>query len=131
MIEDALWRAEFATGLGQSGGVFSWPDVPELGYETWSSMTSVEPGHPLVGGSGPGSLGYGPAHGMRQVALAQPAPAQGAAAGSPASANWRELFNLKGNPLPWVLLAAILYLGLMHIHVRAGATGGFTGGVGK
>lgn len=84
-------------------------------------MTSMAPGHPLVGGS-VGEPGYGVLG--RQVALAAPSPTQASASGSPAAANWRELFNLKGNPLPWVLIAAVLYLGLIHVHVRAG------GGVG-
>jgi hypothetical protein len=108
-----------ATGQLQGGGVFSWPDVPTLGIQTWAGMSGMTPGHPLVGGSGPGSQNG--VTGARSVAIAQPPPTQGAVAGAPGSQNWRELFNLKGNPTGWVLIAAILYLGLMHLHVRGGA----------
>lgn len=127
---DEPHRAYCATGQLQGGGVFSWPDVPELGYETWADMSGMSPGHPLVGGAA-GSPGYG--GGQRQVAVAAPATASQAnlAAGSPARANWSEIFNLKGNPVGWVLIASILYLGLMHIHVRAGVSGGFSGGKGR
>jgi hypothetical protein len=118
-----------ATGQLQSGGVFSWPDVPELGYETWAEMTGMHPAHPLVGGQS-GQPGYGSIS-TRQVAVANPAVTVGPASGSPASAHWKEVFNLKGNPIGWVLIAAVLYLGLMHIHVRAGASGGLGFGKGR
>lgn len=114
-------------GLGQGGGVFAPPTVEGVGYDDWATMSGMQPAHPLIGGS-PGSPGYG--GGQRQVAVADPATAGLAqvAAGSPARANWTELFNLKGNPIGWVAIAAILYLGLMHLHVRAGVSGGFSGG---
>lgn len=108
-----------ATGQGQSGGVFSWPDVPALGPATWAEMSGMHPGHALVGGQIPGLDVAG-----RGVAIAAQPGTQGAATGSPAAANWRELFNVHGNPMPWVLIAAVLYLGLMHVHVRAGADAG-------
>jgi hypothetical protein len=105
-----------ATGQLQGGGVFAWPDVPETGYESWASMTSMQPGHPLVGGSA-GSPGYGA--GTRQVAVA--APMTAAASGSPTAASWKELGNLTGNPVGWVLIALLLYMVLTHLHLRAGA----------
>jgi hypothetical protein len=117
-----------ATGQMQEGGVFEWPATPEVGYEDWAGMSGMSPGHPLVGGSA-GVPGYG--GGQRQVAVAAPNPTAGVASGSPARANWAELFNLRGNPIGWVLIAAVLFLGLMHIHVKAGANAGFGAGVGK
>ncbi|HWE11185.1 MAG TPA: hypothetical protein VG325_17685 [Solirubrobacteraceae bacterium] len=118
-----------ATGLEQHGGLFDWPNVPDVGYSDWATLSGMAAAHPLVGGTA-GSPGYG--GGQRQVAVADPGTASvaQAAAGSPAKAHWSELINLKGNPIGWVLIATILYLGLMHIHVRAGASasGGFRGG---
>ncbi|HET8978549.1 MAG TPA: hypothetical protein VFN87_10340 [Solirubrobacteraceae bacterium] len=107
--------------------MFAVPDVPDVGYQDWATMTGMQPGHPLVGGTA-GSPGYGA--GQRQVAVSDPGSAAlgQVAAGSPARANWSEVFNLKGNPIGWVLIAALVYLGLMHIHVRAGASAGFRGG---
>lgn len=117
-----------AEGLGQGGAVFEWPVVTSAGYEDWAGMSGIDPGHALVGGSA-GSPGYGA--GQRQVAVASPDPTGGVAAGSPMRANWTEAFNLKGNPISWVLIFAVLYLGLMHIHVKAGASGGFGFGKGR
>jgi hypothetical protein len=115
-----------ATGQMQGGGVESYPLVPEAGYEDWASMSGISPAHALVGGQA-GNPGY--EGGQRQVAIAAPDPMSGVASGSPARKGPLELFNLKGNPIGWVLIAAVLFLGLMHIHVNAGASGGF--GVGK
>lgn len=115
-------------GMGQGGGVFDWPALPDVGYDDWATLSGMQAAHPLVGGSA-GSPGYG--GGQRQVAVADGGGAAAVAqvaAGSPARANWSEVLNLKGNPIGWVMIAAILYLGLMHIHVRAGVSGGFSGG---
>ena len=112
-----------AGGLGQGGGVFSLPDNPSLGADTWAMMGGVDPGSPLVGGRGPRG---GPTadFSYRQVALGTADPAAGAAAGAPMAANWREIFNLKGNPVGWVLIAAIIYLGLAHISLHGSARAG-------
>lgn len=107
-----------AYGLADTAGVFALPSNPTLGYESWAEMTTMNPAHPLVGGTA-GEPGYGRL--SRQVAIATPVPMQAAASGAPAAKNWRELFNLKGNPIGWVLIAALLYLALMHLHLRAGA----------
>jgi hypothetical protein len=114
-------------GQGQGGGLMDPPAVQGLGLGDWEQMTGMSPGHALVGGSA-GAPGYG--GGQRQVFVADNAVASQAAlaSGSPARANWTEIFNLKGNPIGWVLIASILYLGLMHIHVKGGVSGGFSGG---
>jgi hypothetical protein len=116
-----------AFGQGQGGGLQDPPAVQGLGAFDWTSMSGMSPGHTLVGGSA-GRPGY--EAGQRQVFVADPgqAAANTLASGSPARANWSEVFNLKGNPIGWVLIASILYLGLMHIHVRGGVSGGFSGG---
>lgn len=122
---DEPHRAHCATGQLQGGGVFSWPDVPELGYETWAEMSGMQPAHPLVGGQA-GQPGY--EAGQRQVAVSDPAQVAVAQSGQGARANWAELFNLRGNPIGWVLIAAVLYLGLAHLHVRGGISATASGG---
>lgn len=119
-----------ATGQLQGGGLFAWPDLPELGPNTWAQMTGMAPEHPLVGGSA-GRPGYGSAA-TRRVAIAdQSQQLSDVASGAPARAHFSELANLRGNPIGWVLIIAVLYLGVMHIHVRAGASGGIGLGKGK
>lgn len=110
--------------VGQGGGLFTWPEPDDVGYMDWAQMSGMSPAHPLVGGTA-GSPGYG--GGQRSVAVSDPGQAAvgQVAAGSPARASWAEIFNLKGNPIGWVLIASIVYLGLMHIHVNAGASAGF------
>jgi hypothetical protein len=119
-----------AGGQMQSGGLLVSPSVATLGVADWAGMSSMQPGHPLVGGSA-GRPGY--EGGQRQVVVSDPSQAamSSLAGGAPARGNWSEIFNLKGNPIGWVLIASILYLGLMHIHVNAGVSGGFAGGRGK
>lgn len=107
------------------GGVMAPPPVGGLGYADWATMTGMSPGSPLVGGQA-GQPGY--EAGQRQVAIGESPVLLGPAAGSPASANWRELFNLRGNPIGWVCLAAIAYLGLTHLSIRANAGIGTKGG---
>lgn len=117
-----------ATGQLQGGGLFAWPDLPQNGPNEWAQMTGMDPAHPLVGGTS-GRPGYG-STATRRVAIADSTQQLGdIASGSPARAHFSELANLKGNPIGWVLIIAVLYLGVMHIHVRAGASGGL--GVGK
>lgn len=119
-----------AFGQGQGGGLQDPPAVQGVGLGDWAQMAGMDPAHPLVGGSA-GSPGYG--GGQRQVFVADSSMASQAAvaSGSPMRANWSEIFNLKGNPIGWVLIASILYLGLMHIHAKAGVSAGFSGGRGK
>lgn len=107
-----------AMGQNQRGGLAAMPDLPELGPATWSELSGMDPGHPLVGGRGPYGNVDADYH-LRQVAIAhgRPQPMPGAEA---VQASWRELGDLKHNPLPWVLIAAVLYLGLFHVHVSGG-----------
>jgi len=108
-----------ATGQLQSGGVFAWPDAPGLGYSTWASMSGVHPDSPLVGGRA-GEHGYAGTlvtGQSRRVALASPDAA--AASDAPMKAHYSELWNLKSNPVGWVLVAAVIYLGLAHVSLNA------------
>jgi hypothetical protein len=99
----------------QAGGLWDAPDVADQGYQDWASMSGMQPGHPLVGGTA-GTAGYG--GGQRQVAVASQDPTAAAVNAAAAAPNWRQLFNLKGNPISWVAIASIAYLGLSHLSAR-------------
>lgn len=107
-----------AIGQGQGGGLFAQPDMPSLGPATWADMGGVHPDSPLVGGRGAPSGGIDPDFKYRRVAVASVdvTPASGGSAGS-----FSELLNFKGNPLPWILIAAIAYLGLVHVSIAGSA----------
>jgi hypothetical protein len=112
-----------ATGQGQSGGVFGWPDVPELGVDTWTSMSGVSPSSPLVGGRGGdyGSAGTNVTGMSRRVAVGSPDAA--GSSGAPVRGHFSEVLNLSGNPIGWVLIAAIIYLGLAHVSLHGSLRG--------
>jgi hypothetical protein len=116
-----------AIGQGQGGGLFGRPDNPSLGPLTWTEMSGLHPDSPLVGGRGAPSGGIDPDFKYRRVAVATPdqmpvGQRQHAA----------ELLNFSGSPMPWILLAALAYMGLVHLHV-IGKVGPYraSGGVGK
>lgn len=111
-----------AGGQGQGGGLFGWPDLPELGQESWAGMSSMHPDSALVGGRAGaiGSAGVNVTGQERRVALGA---ATTPAAGGPVRGHYTELGNLKGNPIGWVLLAAILYLGLAHVTLHGSLSG--------
>jgi hypothetical protein len=114
-----------ATGQYQTGGLFSRPDVETLGIATWADMTGVDPNSPLVGGRNVPTGGVEPQYKYRRVALAAgPSTPTGHA---PMHAHFSEILNFRHSPMPWLLLAAILYLGLIHLHV----TGQVGAGVGR
>lgn len=111
-----------AFGLADTVGVMDRPVTDSgVGYADWATMSGVSPAHPLVGGSA-GQPGYG-STATRTVAVA--APQSQSPQATSARSHWSELFNFRGNPTGWVLVAAVLYLGLMHVHVRAGGSAGF------
>jgi hypothetical protein len=103
-----------AIGQGQGGGVFSWPDAPALGAATWADMSGVRPDNPLVGGRGAAGGVGGDDYRYRKVALAAP---EHQPVGQ--RAHFTELLNFSGSPMPWILLAALAYLGLIHLHAGA------------
>lgn len=113
-----------AYGLSDVAGVFSLPPDTELGYDTWAQMSGMSPGHALVGGYA-GGAGYG-VNG-RQVALAQANPTLAASGGAPPAAHYSQLFNLKGNPIGWVLVGLLLYyaLNFVHFHGSVAAAAGY------
>lgn len=113
-----------AYGLGQ-GPMFSVPDVGSLGAQTWAGMSGVHPSSPLVGGRGAPSGGVDADFHFSRTSIAGAGDASvGAATGAPMSANWREIFNLQGNPVGWVMIAAIIYLGLAHVTLHGSGSFG-------
>lgn len=104
-------------GQGQRGGVFAPPLAEGVGADDWASLTAMHPDSPLVNGPGlPMEADYR----YRRVAVGQPssAPLPGA---ENVQGHFTELFNFRGSPMPWVLLIAIAYLGLVHLHVTGSA----------
>jgi hypothetical protein len=101
-----------AIGLDTSGngGVMSVPQVPGLGDDQWAQMSGMSPAHPLIGGYA-GSAGYGT--GQRRISTI---PNQGAAiaSGNPSYQHWSQLFNLKNNPIGWVLILILAYYAMHH-----------------
>lgn len=104
-----------AYGQNQTGGLFARPDVESLGLETWAQMGGVHPSSPLVGGRGAPDGGVDPDYQFRRVALS----ASGTHGQAPSHVS--EILNFKHSPMPWLLLAAIAYLGLVHLHVNGSA----------
>jgi hypothetical protein len=118
-----------ATGtLYQSGGVAAPSDVPYAGADEWSRMSGMSPLSPLVGG--PGVPGGAPVmqytvgeKGSRMVTNGT----VGSTAmdpGGPGVAlldSWRDVFNFRGSPVPWLLLFSLIMLGLMQLRVSARA----------
>jgi hypothetical protein len=113
-----------ATGQGQGGGLFALPDMPELGASTWAEMSGVHPDSPLVGGRGTPSGGVDPDFKYRRVAVATP---DGMPVGQ--RAHFSEVMNFSGSPMPWLLLAALAYFGLVHLHL-AGRLGPYRASAG-
>jgi len=109
-----------AYGLDE-GWVQSPPDVAGRGYDEWAAMTGVPATHALVGGAswGTDSSGFQPDTGLQRVVLGDGAPV------GPARSswdNWRDIFNFSGSPAPYVLLA--LVAAILLLHVRLTAAGG-------
>jgi hypothetical protein len=119
-----------ATGtVHQSGGVASPADLPFAGAAEWSAMTGVSPMSPLVGGpglaggGGQASLPYNVDGARSRVVTNGTAGPVGAAdaAGMNLLDDWRDVFNFRGSPAPWLLLFILVMLGLMQLRVSARA----------
>lgn len=122
----------------RGGGVISEADVRGAGDMEWSNLIGVRPDHPLVAGSGPGSYS-GAIVSENSRIVTTPAGQSGAASAGGLAAtpdgyaaaglkhldDWRDLFNLKGSPAPWILLVAIAVIFFAHasVQARAGAFG--------
>lgn len=119
--------------LDNTGGVLATPDLPGAGALSWAEMVGVSPESPMVGGPAVEGLGAFDVDrgGSRIATLSDAGPTTGPAAGPGVHLldDWRDLFNFKGSPMPWLLLASLLVLGLMQVRVSA-RVGGKTTAIG-
>jgi hypothetical protein len=128
-----------ATGreTGYTGGTIDPADVRGAGDAEWANLTGIAPDHPLVGGGS--AMAYNISSENSRI-VTTPAGQSGAAstgglASSPTNSfaaegikqldDWRDLFNFKGSPMPWLLLIALGVLLFAHasVQARAGAFG--------
>lgn len=128
-----------ATGRQTSytGGVVDAADVRGAGDAEWANLIGVAPDHPLVGGGS--AMPYNIVSENSRI-VTTPAGQSGAAstgglASSPANTyaaegirqldDWRDLFNFKGSPMPWILILALGVVLFAHasVQARAGAFG--------
>jgi hypothetical protein len=101
-----------AMGLGQFSGEFASPDVPGAGVATWDQVSGIQDGSPFV--TGPATGGFGaPADGVGLVHIGTGETA----AEHSGVAHWSELLNWQHSPLPWLLLLALGYFGMVHLSV--------------
>jgi hypothetical protein len=114
-----------ATGLTEWGGTAAQPDVRGAGDMEWSTVSGVSPESPMVGGPHVMGLGERDVDRGRSVIVTVPGSgdsATGAGATTPGMHlldDWRDLFNLKGSPMPGLLLLALAMLGFMQIAAQA------------
>lgn len=128
------------TGLGASehGGVMAPADVHGAGLMEWAQVAGVPPQHPLVSGG----VNFDADRRWGRVVTtpeAQSGPTSDVIATpeiTPAELrsldSWRDLFNFKGSPVPWLLLLVLAVVFMVHFgaavevggfgrHVKAGA----------
>ncbi|HET7120300.1 MAG TPA: hypothetical protein VFI17_03490 [Solirubrobacterales bacterium] len=120
-----------ATGraTGRGGGVLSEADVRGGGEMEWGNLIGIHPDHPLVAGSGPGSYSGAIVNENSRI-VTTPAGLAGPAGGVIATPegvslrhldDWRDVFNFKGSPAPWLLLVILGVVFFAHASVRARA----------
>jgi hypothetical protein len=120
----------------EGGGVLSSADVRGAGTTEWANLIGIGPDHPLVSSEGTGPYLI---NGNYSRIVTTPAGQSGSASEGGLAAvpdgmgrdglkhldSWRDLFNFKGSPMPWLLLVALGVLFFAHasIQARAGAFG--------
>jgi hypothetical protein len=119
-----------ATGfIDDPGGVMSPADVHFAGVDAWQRMTGMSPMSPLVGGfgGGDGTLPYNVDGASRIVSTGAAGSMSGVGGpGVHLLDDWRDIYNFRGSPAPWLLLLILVMLGFMQLRVaaRAGAAKG-------
>lgn len=120
-----------ATGMTEWSGAVAPTDVANQGEHSWATVSGMSPSHPLVGGPHIGGLGSFDVDRGRSQIVTLPdsggaaAPWTGVMAGAPGVHlldDWRDLFNFKGSPMPWLLLLALAAVGVAQLSV-AGRVG--------
>lgn len=95
------------------------------GEMSWQTVSGMNPGSPMVGGPHVPGLGMFDVDRGRARIVTLPgeggaAPWTGAMAGVPGVElldDWRDLFNFKGSPMPWLLLLALAALGVAQLSI--------------
>jgi hypothetical protein len=125
-----------ATGLSESGGVMAPTDVVGAGDASWATVAGLPATDPMVGGPYVEGLGPFDVERGRSRIVTTPEGQQGPATGGLMATpdgightldSWRDLFNWRGSPMPWLLIAALLVLGFMQLRVEARAGRGAMG----
>jgi hypothetical protein len=124
--------------IGQPGGVMAPADVSGAGLDAWTRTAGIPPMSRLVGGPGDPSDDWHMNFNVdtaRGRIVTNDAPVKTGPMGGPGAKvleDWRDVFNWKGSPVPWLLLFSLAVLGLMQFRlmVRAGGRRGVSGSVG-
>lgn len=110
--------------MTEYSGSLATPDVPNAGEMSWATTSGIEAGHPLVTGQR-GGPAFDPDAGFGRIASLPPGEtAAGMAAGAPGVEvldDWRDLFNFKGSPMPWLLLLSLAALGFVQFGISGKA----------
>lgn len=121
----------FGLGPSESGGVMAPADVRGAGEFEWATIGGLEPTNPLVGGPSYTDGPLQPDRGRNRIVTTpdgNSGPATSGVAASPDGMaqldDWRDLFNLKGSPMPWLLILALAMLGFMQFRLAARASAG-------
>jgi hypothetical protein len=105
------------------GPIVAAPGTSE-GRMDWTAMAGVDAASPTVGGRYLEGLNSHDVDRGRSVIVSTPnagAAATGAGAGTPGAAvfdDWRDLFNFRGSPMPWLLLLTLAMLGFAQFAVQ-------------
>lgn len=92
------------TDTSASGGTIDATRYPTYADDLWSAMSGISPTSGLVGGT-PGTAGYG-VTGFANVA-SSPNPTAAQVQGT-SKGHWSGAFDLKNNPLSWLLLILLV-----------------------
>jgi hypothetical protein len=115
-----------------NGGVIDAADVRGAGDMEWANVVGIAPDHPLIGGGG--AMPYLISSENSRI-VTTPAGQRGAASAGGLVAtpdsnaqgaikhldDWRDLFNIKGSPMPWLLLVSLGVVFFAHASVQARA----------
>lgn len=107
----------------ERGGVIDAVDVRGAGSMEWAELVGVPVDHPLVGG---GTMPYNIEDAWSRVVTTpagQAGPASDTIAtpegGAGMASHWSEVFNFKGSAVPWLLLAILAIVLMVHFTVNA------------
>jgi hypothetical protein len=113
-----------ATGFNSRlGGVMAPTDVAGAGYDAWAATTGIPATSTVVGGAGDvndeNRMPYDVDRSRGRIVTTD-TRRNGPAGGDAANLldDWRDVFNIAHSPAPWILLIALVVLGLMQFRVQ-------------